>query len=138
MSRRKILALHGMWFDVYAFFSVLGLSLGCGSCLLANVITIVIVVDMPTSNKCGPLGDLAGATALTLNSISMLLLLFTSWIHRPTNATTPTSGSSPQKLVLHAPALTHMLHRTKHVLAAPAVSRFNPCSNHQTPREAIM
>jgi hypothetical protein len=38
----------------------------------------------------------------------LLLLLFTAWIHRPTNATTPTSGTSTQNLVPHAPALEHM------------------------------
>jgi hypothetical protein len=68
----------------------------------------------------------------------LLLLLFTAWIHRPTNATTPTSGTNTQNLVPHAPALTHMLCRTKHVLAGPGVSRFNPCFDHRTPREAIM
>jgi hypothetical protein len=30
---------------------------------------------------------------------SLLLLLFTAWIHRPTNATTPTSGTDTQNLV---------------------------------------
>jgi hypothetical protein len=68
----------------------------------------------------------------------LLLLLFTAWIHRPTNATTPTSGTDTQNLVPHTPALTHMLCRTKHVLAGPGVSRFNPCFDHQMPREAII
>jgi hypothetical protein len=40
--------------------------------------------------------------------------------------------------VLHAPALTHMLCRTKHVLAGPGVSRFNSCLDLRTPREAII
>jgi hypothetical protein len=29
----------------------------------------------------------------------LLLLLFTAWIYRPTNATTPTSGTNTQNLV---------------------------------------
>jgi hypothetical protein len=47
-------------------------------------------------------------------------------------------GTNTQKLVPHAPALTHMLCRTKHVLAGPGVSRFNPCFDHRTPKEAII
>jgi hypothetical protein len=40
--------------------------------------------------------------------------------------------------VPHTPALTHTLCKTKHVLAGPGVSRFNPCFDHQMPREAII
>jgi hypothetical protein len=40
--------------------------------------------------------------------------------------------------VPHAPALTHMMCRTKHVVAGPGVSRFNSCFDLQAPREAII
>jgi hypothetical protein len=40
--------------------------------------------------------------------------------------------------VPHAPALTHMLCRTKHVSAVLGVSCFNPCFDPRTPREAII
>jgi hypothetical protein len=49
-----------------------------------------------------------------------------------------TSGTNTQNLVPHTPALTHMLCRTKHVLAGPGVYRFNPYIDHRTRREAII
>jgi hypothetical protein len=55
---------------------------------------------MPTTGPLNSTHDTgAEDVAFVPLLLLLLLLLFTAWIHRPTNATTPTSGTDTQNLV---------------------------------------